>query len=126
MNTISFALVLTGVALNAVAQSLLKLGANRLGHLEWGAQQIWHTGVRIMTEWPFVLGFGCYGVSVLVWILALTKVPVTVAYPALSLGYIMNGLIAHYWLGEPLDLRWWGGIALICAGVALIARPASA
>jgi multidrug transporter EmrE-like cation transporter len=125
MNSISFALVLLGVTLNAMAQSLLKLGANRLGTLDWSGQHMLATALRIMTEWPFLVGFGCYGVSVLVWILALTRVPVTVAYPALSLGYIMNGLIAYFWLGETLDMRWWGGIALICAGVALIAKPAA-
>jgi multidrug transporter EmrE-like cation transporter len=39
-----------------------------------------------------------YGVSLVVWIAALTRVPVTVAYPMLSIGYVINALIARYWL----------------------------
>jgi drug/metabolite transporter (DMT)-like permease len=62
-------------------------------------------------------------VSLVVWIAALTRVPVTIAYPMLSFGYVINALIARFWLGETLGLNGWLGIALIGAGVALIARP---
>jgi drug/metabolite transporter (DMT)-like permease len=40
----------------------------------------------------------------------------------LSIGYVINALIARYWLGETLGSDGWLGIALIGVGVALIAR----
>ena len=125
MNATSFALVLTGVLLNAFAQLLLKMGTNRAGNLEFSLGAAFETGVKIISEWPFLLGFAFYGISVVVWIAALARVPVTVAYPMLSIGYVVNALIARYWLGEQLSMTGWTGIAFICFGVWLVARQAA-
>lgn len=122
MNPLSFALVLAGVVLNALAQTLLKHGTNRLGPVEFSMSQALPTGLRIVSDWPFVLGLACYAVSLVVWIAALTRVPVTVAYPMLSIGYVINALIARYWLGETMGLGGWLGIGFIVLGVTLIAR----
>ena len=122
MNVVSFALVISGVLLNAVAQSLLKLGANRLGPDPFSDARWIDIGLRILGQWPYLLGFACYGISLIVWIIALTRVPVTIAYPMLSIGYIVNALIARFWLGESLSLTGWAGMALICVGVTMIAR----
>ncbi len=124
MNAFSFLLVLTGVVLNALAQSLLKHGTNRLGAVDFALPAMFDIGWRVLRDWPFLLGFACYGVSLVVWIAALTRVPVTVAYPMLSIGYIINALIARYWLGETMALSGWLGIAFICLGVTMIARQA--
>ncbi|MBK8764087.1 MAG: 4-amino-4-deoxy-L-arabinose transferase [Burkholderiaceae bacterium] len=122
MTLLSFALVITGVVLNALAQSLLKLGTNQLGGLEFTLANAWPIALRTLTLWPFLLGFTCYAVSLVVWIAALARLPVTVAYPMLSIGYVINALIARFWLNEALSATGWAGIALICAGVWLIAR----
>lgn len=124
MNAVSFTLVLAGVLLNACAQLLLKAGTNRLGDLDFSLSNAVALGVRILTTWPFLLGFAFYGVSIVVWIAALSRVPVTVAYPMLSIGYVVNALIARVWLGETLSLSGWSGIGLICLGVWLVARQA--
>lgn len=122
MNPLSLALVLTGVVLNAVAQTLLKHGTNRLGPVGFSLSQALPVGLRVLGDWPFLLGLACYAVSLVVWIAALTRVPVTVAYPMLSIGYIINALIARFWLGETMGLNGWLGIAFIVLGVTLIAR----
>jgi len=122
MSPSSFALVLAGVVLNALAQSLLKHGTNRLGPVDFSLPEAIPIGLRVLGDWPFLLGFACYGVSLVVWIAALTRVPVTVAYPMLSIGYVINALIARYWLGETMGLTGWLGIAFIVLGVTLIAR----
>ena len=124
MNATSLVLVLSGVVLNALAQSLLKLGTNRLGPIEFSAANAVDIALRTLTLWPFLLGFACYGISLVIWIVALSRVPVTVAYPMLSIGYVINALIARYWLGESLSASGWAGIGLICCGVVLIARQA--
>jgi len=122
MTPLSLALVLTGVVLNAVAQTLLKHGTNRLGPVGFSLSQALPVGLRVLGDWPFLLGLACYAVSLVVWIAALTRVPVTVAYPMLSIGYIINALIARFWLGETMGLNGWLGIAFIVLGVTLIAR----
>ena len=124
MTPLAFALVLSGVLLNACAQLLLKSGTNRLGDVEFTLANAFAIGLRAMTLWPFLLGFACYAVSIVVWIAALARVPVTVAYPMLSIGYVVNALVARIWLGETLSLSGWSGIGLICIGVWLVARQA--
>ena len=124
MNAPALLLVMTGVVLNALAQSLLKAGTNRAGPLEFTLAAAPETIARIAGQWPFLLGFAAYGISLVVWIAALSRVPVTVAYPMLSIGYVINALIARWWLGESLAASGWLGMALIIAGVTLIARQA--
>ncbi|MFA7503780.1 MAG: SMR family transporter [Burkholderiaceae bacterium] len=124
MNAPALLLVMTGVVLNALAQSLLKAGTNRAGPLEFTLAAAPDTIVRIASQWPFLLGFAAYGISLVVWIAALSRVPVTVAYPMLSIGYVINALIARWWLGESLAASGWLGMGLIIVGVTLIARQA--
>ncbi|HQT81676.1 MAG: 4-amino-4-deoxy-L-arabinose transferase [Ferrovum sp. 37-45-19] len=122
MNTISFLLILTGVLLNATAQLLLKAGTNAVGHFEFNVNNLWPVGWRLATEIHIIGGLGCYVVSVVVWILALSRVPVSIAYPMLSIGYVVNALIAALWLGESMSLTRVAGIVIIILGVFLIAR----
>jgi len=53
---------------------------------------------------------------------ALSKAPVSTAYPMLSLGYIVVACVSVLWLGETLSPAKMLGIALICAGVVLVSR----
>lgn len=99
-----------------------KLGTNRTGLLDFSLASAAATSLRILSQWPFLVGFLLYRVSVVVWIAALTRVPVTIAYPMLSLGYVINALLANRLLGESLTASGWLGIALIGAGVWLLAR----
>ena len=122
MTLLSFVLVITGVVLNALAQSLLKLGTNQLGGLEFTLANAWPIALRTLTLWPFLLGFTCYAVSLVVWIAALARLPVTVAYPMLSIGYVINALIARFWFGELLVMQKALGIGFIIIGVILVAN----
>lgn len=125
MNLTSFALILTGVLLNAAAQLLLKSGTNAIGHFEFQAAQIVPIGLRIATSPPILAGLCCYAVSVVVWILALSRVPVSQAYPMLSIGYVVNAAAAWWLFGETLSAARLSGIALIVAGVILVGRASA-
>ena len=122
MNPLTFSLLLTGVLLNAGAQLLLKAGTNRIGEFAFSVENIVPIGMRVATSPPILAGLACYGVSVIVWILALSRVPVSVAYPLLSIGYIVNAVAAWYLFGESLGAQKLVGIAFIIAGVWLVAR----
>jgi multidrug transporter EmrE-like cation transporter len=119
---LTFSLLLTGVLLNAGAQLLLKAGTNRIGEFAFSMENIVPIGARIATSPPILAGLACYVVSVVVWILALSRVPVSVAYPLLSIGYIVNAIAAWYLFGESLGAQKLIGIAFIIAGVWLVAR----
>ena len=78
MNAISFALVLFGVLLNAAAQLLLKAGTNSIGHFEFSGANLVPIGWKVATQ-PYILGgLMCYAISVVVWIMALSRVEVSV------------------------------------------------
>jgi drug/metabolite transporter (DMT)-like permease len=122
MTTSAFLFLITGVLLNAAAQLLLKAGTNRLGVITLTADNWTAMLARMASEGYFIGGIAFYGVSVLVWILGLSRVPVSIAYPLLSLGYVVNAIAAHYLLGEAVTAQRWLGIGFIVAGVYLVAR----
>lgn len=122
MNLATFGFIFTGILLNAVAQLLLKAGTNAVGAIHLTAQNWLPTGIKLATQLPIIGGLGCYVLSVVVWIIGLSRVDVTVAYPMLSLGYIVNALGAWYFLGEAVSLQRLAAIGIILVGVALIAR----
>ena len=117
-----FALVLTGVLLNAIAQLLLKAGAGSLADIELRASNAATIAGRLIFNVPIIAGLGCYVLSVVVWILALARVEVSVAYPMLSLGYVVNALAAWWLFGESLGGARIAGIGVILVGVWLVAR----
>ncbi len=122
MTWAAIALLLTGVLLNAGAQLLLKAGTNVLGVITLTRDSWASTLWAMATQGYFVLGALCYLVSMFVWILGLSRVPVSVAYPLLSVGYVVNAIAAHYLFGETVTLQRWLGIGFIVVGVWLVAR----
>ena len=121
MNT-GYPLLLTGVLLNATAQLLLKAGTNAVGRFEFAAANLVPVASRVALEPHILAGCFCYGVSLIVWIMGLSRVEVSVAYPLLSLGYVIGALGAWAWFGEELNPARIAGIAVIILGVFLIAR----
>lgn len=122
MSAVAFALVLTGVLLNAAAQLLIKSGAETAGHFSFTAGHIWQALLHFALQWQILLGLTFYAVSVVVWILALTRVQVSIAYPMLSLGYVVTAFAAWWLFGEALTVQKLLGIAVIIVGVVLVAR----
>lgn len=122
MNATTFALVLTGVLLNAAAQFALKSSVRDSGAIELSAAAAIPTAARLVLEPWLWFGLTCYLVSVIVWILALSRVEVSIAYPMLSIGYIVNALAAWAWLGESMNLTKVAGIGIITVGVFVLAR----
>jgi multidrug transporter EmrE-like cation transporter len=123
MSWVTWVLILSGVGLNAAAQILLKVATRPLAHVSgFSVQMLRYSLVSLGTSWPFWAGMLCYAASVCVWLAALSKAPVSTAYPMLSLGYIVVTAISVLWLGETLSPAKAMGIALICAGVVLVSR----
>jgi multidrug transporter EmrE-like cation transporter len=117
-----FTLIITGVMLNAIAQLLLKAGTRTIGHFEFTAANIRPIGWAIATN-PYIFGgLLCYAISVVIWILALSRVEVSMAYPMLSLGYVVNAFFGWWLFGEAVTALRMGGIGFIIVGVYLVAK----
>ena len=124
MTWAAFTLLMVGVLLNAGAQLLLKAGTNVLGVITLTRETWFDTFAKMATQGYFILGAACYVISIFVWIIGLSRVPVSVAYPLLSVGYIVNAIAAHYLFGESVTMSRWAGIGFIVIGVWLVARSA--
>ena len=122
MTLATFGFIFTGICLNALAQLLLKAGTNAVGAIHLTAENWFTTGLKLATQMPIIGGLTCYVVSVVVWIIGLSRVDVTVAYPLLSLGYIINAIGAWYFLGEAVSGQRLLAIGIIIIGVALLTR----
>jgi multidrug transporter EmrE-like cation transporter len=123
MSWVTWVLILTGVGLNAAAQLLLKVATRPLAHFSvFNADTLNSSVLILFKSMPFWSGMVCYAASVCVWVAALSKAPVSTAYPMLSLGYVVVAAVSVAWLGESLTPGKMLGIALICAGVVLVSR----
>ena len=120
------ALILFGVMLNAAAQLLLKIGMTKIGHFEVTLANAWPIGLQIATNLPIIGGLACYVISVLVWMVVLSRVEVSFAYPMVSLGYIVTAIAGYFWLGEALGPMRLAGIAIIMVGVFMVSKTGSA
>jgi multidrug transporter EmrE-like cation transporter len=122
MTPATFALLLTGVLLNAAAQLLLKAGANSVGAVAFSPASLLAAGMKFATEPHIFGGLVCYAISVVVWIVALTRVEVSVAYPMLSIGYVVNAFAAWALFNEQVTPMRLLGIGVIILGVWIVAK----
>jgi drug/metabolite transporter (DMT)-like permease len=117
-NLQSIGLVLASVACGAVGQLTLKAGMNALGPLQLSLDTLF----RMATTPLLLVGIAIFGVSTLLWLLALMKADLSFAYPFLSLTYIavlVGGAILFH---ERVTLPRVLGFAVIVAGVWIVAR----
>jgi multidrug transporter EmrE-like cation transporter len=122
MTLTAFSIILAGVLLNSAAQLMLKAGAKALGTVALDGASLFSAGWNAATQPWILLGLCCYFVSAGLWILALTRVDVTVAYPMLSMGYVIAALLAWHFFGEALTASRVLGITIILLGVVVLGR----
>jgi small multidrug resistance pump len=68
-----------------------------------------------------LVGLCLYGGAALLYIVALRRIPMSVALPCTAISYVAAALIGHYGFAEPLNTMHLGALALICAGVVMLA-----
>ena len=117
-----FSLLITGALLYAITQLALKMSGRETGSIELSTSSVVPVTSHLMSEPRIWLGLSCYGISVIVWILALSRVNVSIAYPMLSIGYIVNAFAAYALVGESLTPGKLLGIGIIVVGGTALAR----
>jgi drug/metabolite transporter (DMT)-like permease len=117
-----FAILFCGVLLNALAQLGLKAATRVTGPLVSVDGTTWKKGLDLLAVPWLWYALAAYGLSVIVWLVGLSRVPVSQAYPLLSLGYVINIGLAWWLLGEVPNVQRVAGIGVIVLGVVLVAR----
>jgi multidrug transporter EmrE-like cation transporter len=127
MTRLTALLIGVSVCLSAVGQMLLKagVGAPRVREAA-AAGSIPDFLIAVAGSWLVWVGLVVFGVSVLLWLNVLTRVEVSTAYPFVALGLILTAAMGYLFFGEAMSAGKIVGIALIAAGVVLVARNTTA
>lgn len=117
--------VLTAVTFVVTGQVMLKVGMTRVGEI--GRERLAHPVrlvIDVLKTWQVPVGLMIYVISAALWILALSTVPLSVAYPFLGLSYVAIAATSVLLLGEWLTPAQWIGIVLVVSGVVIVALTA--
>ncbi|WP_404832645.1 SMR family transporter [Alcaligenes nematophilus] len=115
-------LVLAAVFLNTFAQMLLKAGTNSLQILLLPERGVFYSVFRALFN-PFITsGLILYVLSFAVWVVVLSKLEVSVAYPLLSLGYLVGLVLAWVFFGEVVTFNKVIGVCFLMIGTYFITR----
>lgn len=117
MPLMTWIFALTSILLSAFAQLSLKVGMQKIRTDDLTTHDlVWRIAFS-----PFVIGgLALYGIGAVLWLAVLSRAPLSMAYPLVSLGFVFVSILAWLVLGENLPLGRLAGIAFILIGVALI------
>jgi multidrug transporter EmrE-like cation transporter len=114
-------LILTSVSLNASAQLLMRKGMLRIGEVSI-AYSLLKVLPQMITNIFLWLSLCCYGISIITWMIVLSRVEVSYAYAFSSLGFILVTIMGVIFLREQISTLKMLGICIICLGVIILAR----
>lgn len=115
-------IILACVVLNTIAQLTLKMGMTQIGPFEFTLSNVLPVSLRIIGNFYIFVGVGSFVFSLALWLLALSRIDVSCAYPLTSLGYITTALAGFWLLQEPITPMRILGILVILLGVYLVTR----
>ncbi len=113
-------ILVASVTLSSLGHFLLKIGASKI---RWIVGNPFATNIGSVLGSPTLWAGVCFhGGALVLWVFALARMDLGYAYPFLALGYVLVFLLSILVLGEPWSAARVGWMALIIAGVVLIAR----
>jgi drug/metabolite transporter (DMT)-like permease len=120
-SVISFSLLIVSVIFAIAGQFTLKSAMERIGRI--GTAQVsqpLETVTRALAEPRLWVGLTLFGVSALFWLVVLSRVPLSVAYPIVGLSYVIVVALSRYMLHEHIPTLRWVGAVVVAIGIAII------
>ncbi len=114
MEVNAYSLLLVSIMIGVVGQLLLKHGISRCPGFRLAEI------VGLIRNRPVVAGFICYGASTLLYLHVLASIDLSIAYPTVSLGYVLVVVMSKVIFKEQIRPAQWGAVLIICAGVTLV------
>ena len=111
-------LIIVQSILLVAAQSLLKISVQLFGDFTWS----WQYFKTVFTTWQFAASGACAVAAMLVWMYVLKRYEFSVAYPLLSISYIIGLLSAQFIFHEAVPLTRWIGVVIVMIGVFFIVK----
>jgi drug/metabolite transporter (DMT)-like permease len=118
----TLALIGVTVLFGVLGQTTLKLGVNRVEMVEQVATGPLAVVLLILRSPLMLLGLAMYGLGAFTWIVVLSRVDLSYAYPFLALNFVLVAVVSQLVLAESIPGLRWLGIVVICAGILIVAR----
>lgn len=118
MNGLLVLLIIIQSVLLVAAQSLLKISVELFGKFSWS----WNYFKTVFTTWQFAASGICALTAMLVWMYVLKRYEFSLAYPLLSISYIIGLLAAAFIFHETVPLTRWIGVGIIMVGVYFVVK----
>lgn len=118
---VSIALVLVSVAFSVAGQLTLRSAMDRVGFI--GRAEVstpLTTASRVAKEPLLWIGLFLFGISAIFWLVVLSRVPLSVAYPFVGLSYILIVAFSHFVLDEGVPLLRWVGVVVVATGIVIV------
>ena len=119
MTFLGFALIFVSVAMSALGQTCFKAGVTRVSFAD-GAGVLGKAAALLFSPWVLG-GLAFYGIGTVLWLFALRRVDLSLAYPFVSMSFVMVVGAGVVFLGEALTLPKLLGLCLIIAGLCVMA-----
>ena len=113
-------LIIANVILVVIGQTFIKMGMNKVGGFEW--HNLGSFLVKAFTNPLAITGIILYIISSAIWLMVLSKVDLSFAYPMLSLGYVLILIISAIFLHETVGPMRIVGVLLIVIGIIVVFR----
>ena len=114
MDVQTYLLLLIAIVFAVMTQLLLKQGMLR--RPSFRLKDL----TSLTGNFPVLGGFVCLGISILLYLQALSNLNLSVAYPTVSLGYVLVIIMSKVCFKEAISLFRWISVFIICAGVVLV------
>ncbi len=118
-------LAIIGVMIATGGQLLLRAGMERVGYI--GANRVARPltlALQVASEPRVVIGLVLFGISAAMWLIVLSRIPLSLAYPFAGLTYVFVTVFSKFVLNEEVPGIRWLGLALIVGGIVLVGRSA--
>ena len=118
---LSFVIIILVAATAATAHILLKIGMNQVGEVNVEALKTPGKLVGQLVTTPAILAaIPVYAISNVGWLVVLSRLNLSVAYPFLASLYIFLPIFSMLFLSETLSTQHWAGIVVIGIGVGIV------
>lgn len=125
INPRTMLLILVCVVLLTSGQVVWKAGLDKMGGFNPAVRNFWSRIAALCTSPLIVVGALLYIAATLLWLNVLSNAPLSVAYPLMSISYVLGVLAAMVFFKESVPLVRWFGISLVCLGIYFIAQKGS-
>jgi len=114
----TFLLLFISIILSVLGQVFQKIGMSRVGPIRNMKVSV----IKSMFVPYNLLGMACLGGSAFIWLIVLSKMDLSLAYPLLSFGYVLVTLTSKFFFREQIPWNRWIGVLIVMIGIVLVTR----